>query len=188
MVEEINWKNGVKEGLWKKYYEDGKPRQDANYLNGKLEGDYKVYTDEGKPFIEGKYKEDKKAGIWYYYTSSGAIEKIEKYRDGNLFSEQMMNGKKEEFYKNNIPKSSVNYLNGKKSGVFNEWYEAGEWKKKLIKGENGAADEWEEYLEGQVLKRTGKYSNDQLDGEVTNYNPDGSIAKKEFYKMGVLEN
>ena len=83
-----------KEGVWKKYYEDGKTRQEAFHLNGKLEGDYKVFTDEGKPFIEGKYKEDKKAGIWYYYTSTGAIEKIEKYRDGNLFSEQMMNGRK----------------------------------------------------------------------------------------------
>ncbi len=188
LVEEINWKDGVKDGAWKKYYEDGKPRQEAFYLNGKLDGDYKIFNDEGKPFIEGKYKEDKKAGIWYYYTGTGAIEKIEKYRDGNLFSEQMMNGKKEEFYKNNIPKSSVNYSNGKRNGLFSEWYEAGEWKKKLIKGTDGKPDEWEEYFEGQVLKRTGKYVNDQLDGEIINYNPDGSIAKKEMYKAGVLVN
>jgi len=188
LVEEINWKNGVKEGAWKKYYEDGKPRQEAFYLNGKLEGDYKIFNDEGKPFIEGKFKDDKKAGIWYYYIASGAIEKIEKYRDGNLFSEQMLNGKKEEFYKNNIPRSSVTYTNGKKNGTFSEWYEAGEWKKKLIKGENGVADELEEYLEGQVLRRTGKYANDQLDGEIIYYNPDGSIAKKEIYKQGILVN
>lgn len=188
LVEELNYKNGVKEGVWKKYYENGKIRQEAFHLNGKLDGDYKIFTDEGKPFVEGKYKEDKKAGIWYYYTSTGAIEKIEKYRDGNLFSEQMMNGKKEEFYKNNIPKSSVNYSNGKKSGLFSEWYEAGEWKKKLIKGEDGKPDEWEEYLEGQVLKRTGKYVNDLLDGEIIDYNPDGSMAKKQMYKAGVPVN
>ena len=48
-----------------------------------------------------------------------------------------MNGRKDEFYKNNIPKSSVNYASGKKSGLFSEWYEAGEWKNKLIKGEDG---------------------------------------------------
>jgi len=188
VVEEINWKNGVKDGAWKKYYEDGKPRQEAFYLSGTLDGDFKIYTDEGKPFIEGKYNKDKKAGIWYYYTGTGAIEKIEKYRDGNLFSEQMMNGKKEEFYKNNIPKSSVNYSNGKKSGLFSEWYEAGEWKKKLIKGQEGEDDQWQEYLEGQVVKRTGKYVNDRLEGEVIYYNPDGSIAKKEMYKAGVLVN
>jgi len=173
-ADETNWKNGIKDGQWKQYYDDGALKEEAVYIKDKREGDYKVYFPEHKKIsIEGKYTGDKKAGIWYYYHEDGSVERIEKYKDGNLNETNYMNTTVNEYYKNDIPKSSVTYKNGKKNGEWIEYYEAGEWKTRKIKNEDGKDDD-EGYIEGQKIKAKGIYVNGELK-EATWYNLDGTV-------------
>ena len=187
LADETNWNNGKKEGKWNQYYEDGSLKQEAMYINDKREGDFKIYFPENKQLsIEGKYKDDVKTGNWFHYLQNGLIEKVERFKGGILDNCEYMNTTIKEYYKNDIPKSSIKYVNGKKQGDWNEYYEAGEWKMKTVKKETGEEDE-EAYLDGQKLKVHGKYVNGLLEGDVIYYTPEGKVQKTENYKNGVLK-
>ena len=40
--------NGLKEGLWKSYYSNGKLQSECNFINGLKEGLWKSYHSNGK--------------------------------------------------------------------------------------------------------------------------------------------
>jgi len=186
------WKNDSKDGKWTLYYETGKLQQEIAYLEGKLEGDFKVYDAEASCIIEGKYKNDNPSGNWFYYENGGRVKYIEQFKAGKLISKKFQNGLDEEPYPNGIPKSKYTYKGGKKNGVFVEYYNAGEFKRRRKPIDPGSLDsanpteEWEEYLDGQKVKVKGFYKDDKLEGEVNYYKLDGKLEKKEKYLSGVL--
>lgn len=188
LLQELQYRDGVKDGIWKQYYPNGKMKQQTTYVNGKLDGEFKMYADDGNLIMEGKYVDDLKTGNWFFYDSHGMMEKILTFSEGIQTREQIMNGEKVTYYKNNIPKSKVTYRQGKKNGEFVEYYEMGEWVTEKVPGDPnlGQEDDYEEVLVGQQIWRKGKYQNDKLEGEVIYYTRDGKVEKKEFYKNGEL--
>jgi len=52
--------NGKKEGVYKRYYENGQVAIEINYINGKMNGIYKTYHSNGQLFQEGNYIDGKK--------------------------------------------------------------------------------------------------------------------------------
>ncbi len=189
LLQELGYKNGVKDGVWKKYYADGKERQTATYVDGKLDGEFKVYFEDGKPNIEGKYRDDVKVGNWYFYDSFGTLERVQSWVDGVMKKDQRFNGEDIKYYPSGIPKSKTTYKNGKKNGVWEEYFDVGEWKTKTVPGDPKFQTEPEEveYLEGQQISAKGKYVNGELNGEVIHYKMDGSILSKEQYSNGVKQ-
>ncbi|MBK6642975.1 MAG: toxin-antitoxin system YwqK family antitoxin [Bacteroidetes bacterium] len=100
--------NGLREGIWKTYYESTGSLDNANnYLNGKLTGTQKYYYESGQLYFSGEMKNGLREGEWVWY-----------YENGNI-------------------SSSVNFINDKKEGLQNMWSETGEKpKKNFIKTEN----------------------------------------------------
>jgi antitoxin component YwqK of YwqJK toxin-antitoxin module len=47
--------NGVKNGLWKYWYEDGKKALEENYVNGRKSGKFKSWFPDGTILEEGEY-------------------------------------------------------------------------------------------------------------------------------------
>ncbi len=70
LEQEVNYKNGKREGLLKGYHTTGKLEQEENYKNGKEEGVTKEYYENGKLEKELSYKNGKLEGVTknYYYT------------------------------------------------------------------------------------------------------------------------
>ena len=188
LLQEQEFDNGVKHGFWKQYFVDGKIKQITYYQKGKRQGEYKMNQPDGKPFIEGKYVNDLREGNWFHYGSTGKLERIETYKEGQLVKDQFYDGEKVTYYPNEIPKKSVKFVKGKKNGEFVEYYETGEWVQELKKAEpgSGGKDEYVEVLEGQKVKKKGKFVNDLLEGNVTYFNEDGSVEKVEIYSKGEL--
>ncbi len=98
---EVFWKDGKKDGPWKEFFQDGTPRLSANYKNDKLDGDYKIYNVGGRIIKKGKYVKGKADGEWITYDDSGKITKKDIL---------VMDWLKEEvFYKNGEPVKIVNH-------------------------------------------------------------------------------
>lgn len=71
IVEETEYKNGVKNGVYNSYYDNGKPLVKAFYTNDKLNGNYVSYYNNGVPKEEGVYKDGFKVGEWKTYDLEG---------------------------------------------------------------------------------------------------------------------
>jgi len=74
--------NGVGEGEWINYYDNGNYREIGNYDNNKVTGPIKKYYRNGILKAEGNYKDWRiRVGEWKYYDEQGKLTKTESYGD-----------------------------------------------------------------------------------------------------------
>jgi antitoxin component YwqK of YwqJK toxin-antitoxin module len=76
------YKNGLKNGRWIKYFPDGKISTAGFYVNDTLQGEYTVYDITGKRLIQGSYKNGLQNGPWLTYDSLGRLQKKVLFRNG----------------------------------------------------------------------------------------------------------
>lgn len=69
--EEVEWKENVKHGVWKQYYQNGSARLSSQFENGMLQGSYEVYYSDGTIEIRGSYLDNRSHGTWRFYDESG---------------------------------------------------------------------------------------------------------------------
>lgn len=74
LVKEVTFKNGVREGLMKSFYQDGKLRQTFWYHNGVREDSAKWYYADGRVFRSTPYKNDTVDGIQKQYYRIGRVK------------------------------------------------------------------------------------------------------------------
>lgn len=74
LVKEITFKNGVREGLMKSFYQTGEVRQTFWYENGLREDSSKWYYQEGQLFRSTPYKRDTIDGIQKQYYRNGHLK------------------------------------------------------------------------------------------------------------------
>jgi antitoxin component YwqK of YwqJK toxin-antitoxin module len=66
-------RNGLKQGLWEEYWDNGNLQSKGSYVNGLKEG-YWEYYEDGNLISKGLYKEGNKEGIWEYYNKDGSLD------------------------------------------------------------------------------------------------------------------
>ena len=90
LVREVTLKNGVKDGLVKTYYANGKLRQTFWYENGLREDSSLWYYEEGLVFQTTPYKRDTVDGIRKQYFRNGKLKAGIGYQKGlrNLYFEE----------------------------------------------------------------------------------------------------
>ena len=82
-----NYKDGLKQGKWISYFEDGKIWYEGNYKNGKEHGEF-IYFGNGNYNILHKlelnnYKDGILDGETIYYHINGEKNSVINYKDGN---------------------------------------------------------------------------------------------------------
>jgi antitoxin component YwqK of YwqJK toxin-antitoxin module len=82
LVKEVTFKNGVREGLMKSFYQDGRMRQSFWYENGLREDSAKWYYEDGQVFRATPYKHDTVDGIQQQYYKNGRIKARLGYKKG----------------------------------------------------------------------------------------------------------
>lgn len=86
-IEEGYFNKGRKEGVWIKYYEDGKtPVLKGNYLNNRPEGEYKRFFKTGKIKESGAFGKAHFKGELTRYHSNGKVAYIGSYNNDGLES------------------------------------------------------------------------------------------------------
>lgn len=81
-VMDVTFKNGVREGLMKSYYQDGKLRQTFWYVNGLRQDSAKWYYSEGEVFRSTPYVNDTVDGIQVQYYRTGRVKAKLGYKKG----------------------------------------------------------------------------------------------------------
>jgi antitoxin component YwqK of YwqJK toxin-antitoxin module len=166
---EGNRKNFQLDSTWKFYSEKGKITKAVNYLEGKKNGytfnydtnqrvsskeaflnDIKqgnsfTYYSSGRTKLVMPYVKGKPDGLAYEYSEDSVVISIMKYQGGILATVDRLNRKDE---------------NGKKQGVWKEFYEDGR------------------------LKEEKKYKDDVVDGYVKTYDSKGNLTNTEKFNNG----
>ncbi len=65
------YKDGIKDGLWTRWYENGKKKEEKNYKNGKLDGLGTSWYENGQKEKEENYKDDKQDGLEVWWHENG---------------------------------------------------------------------------------------------------------------------
>ncbi|MFK7756182.1 MAG: toxin-antitoxin system YwqK family antitoxin [Flavobacteriales bacterium] len=188
LAERLTFADGLEDGSYVEYFKNGKLKGEGTYSNGKLHGDVVSYQSPGKLLYEGKIREGVAVGEWRYYLEDGRLELRILYDDaGREVKRKYENGLVEDYFPSGIPKSYYEYKNGKLHGLFEEFYDKGEFvRKEVISTQPGMAIEYKETLEKTQLKKVGEYRMGNLVGEVIYYKETGQIEKTEVYEQGVL--
>lgn len=85
-IKSIGARNELREriGLWKTFFDDGKPKSIVNYQKGKEHGKWITYHSTGNISSEGNFKDGSKVNEWKYYYPSGKIKTIVNYNTGEM--------------------------------------------------------------------------------------------------------
>lgn len=207
--------DGVKEGTFREYAQDGKDTDSKIYHDGKLvakgllndrgieQGYWKEFYDDGQLKAEGNYTDGKKDGYWKFYYRDGSIEE-----EGN-FVKGTAEGAWKWYHENGEVLREETYKNGKENGEIKEYDEKGDiiaqgkyengkknghwlYLSPEMKQEGNFADdkedgEWKHYYDNGKLYFQGSYVNGDEDGAHNYYFEDGNPKEERFYKLGVKE-
>ncbi len=98
-AEEGNYLLGLRDGLWRSWYPNGKPRFKGEFKQGNPEGRHTLYYDSGRPKEDRYYKNGFRTRTWKKYNEDGEVILTITYRDD---IETSING-----VPVNLPESSV---------------------------------------------------------------------------------
>ena len=73
-----NYENGLPNGSWKSFYNNGKIESQGFMRNGEPQGSWTYHFRSGVVESKGEFNAGKKVGIWEYYNNFGKlIDKID---------------------------------------------------------------------------------------------------------------
>ncbi len=168
-------------------------RRDANGLK---QGVWKDFYPNGKVQIEGRYLNDKKNGYFKEYNQQGNLLSITKWENGVLVNNPPELATIETVttrHPNGKPKEVGNYKDGVPEGVFKQYDTSGviigseQYKDGILIAEgvldlkNLQQGHWKEYHETGELRAEGDYKNGVKIGDWIFYYPNGKTDQKGKY-------
>jgi uncharacterized protein len=177
--EKINRKDekGLKQGVWREYYANGRIKLEHNYQDDLLNGSYKEYDEDGKIKVLLQYN----AGLLVEEkdTSSMEIEIREKYdNDGNL----IYSGS----YRKDVP-VGIHRMYDKGGKVVDAvlYNDAGsKLGEGIITNEGKKEGSWKYFYEDGSLRAGGNYINNLQNGSWNYYFTNGKTEQEGDYKNG----
>ncbi|MCX6282549.1 MAG: hypothetical protein NTU51_11370 [Bacteroidetes bacterium] len=118
-VSETNYFMGVKNGLYRLYYDNGKIQEESNYLQNMKDGPSRWFNKNGRMMAEYNYKSGSFEGVQKTFYDNDTVQVRSNYVKNEL------SGEYKEFYRNGKPKITGKYLNGLKEGPWIEYDETG---------------------------------------------------------------
>jgi uncharacterized protein len=192
--------NGLRQGLWKEYYETGELRSIGKYSNSKMIGEWKFYYPNQDLEIVGIYKNGNKDGDWKWYYPNRQILMEENWDEGSrdgLFveydeSENILTrgnyteGSEEgEWYYNNrgvIEKGT--YFDGMKIGLWRIWFANGNLAFEMEYDQDLYNGKYVAYWENGKTRISGKYVTGIQVGVWIKYDEEGTPYLTTTYKDG----
>jgi len=171
---------GLKQGTWKRFYDNDKPFSVAFYKNGIAQGTtityYKSgekqgdlihdkdgktarlvsYWPSGKIKATGKYVSQKKDSLWNYFNEKEILTSVESFKSGEA------HGVWKVFYTDGRIAEEYTWVGGKKQGPFKKYFQSGS------------------------VKASGTYKNDSLEGTIIYFYEDGKPYVKGDYSKGLM--
>jgi antitoxin component YwqK of YwqJK toxin-antitoxin module len=202
IFEGVTDENGLRQGLWKEFYETGELRSEGHYLNSNPTGKWKYYLTDKTVEITGQYdKKGQKTGYWVWYYPDGSPLLEENWEAGKLEGDyveydekggiiakgQYVYGEKDGdwSFKHNLITEKGNYYEGNQQGIWKSWYENGNLYSEIEYDQDIPNGKYTTYWENGNMKLTGKYVTGVREGLWHRYNENGDLLVSDFYKNGV---
>ncbi len=134
-VEEGNYSDNKKTGLWIEYYCSGTIRSKVTFVNGRPNGPVLLYHENGKISEEGTWRNNRWIGNYRLFYDNGQVQHEFEFSEAGR-----REGKQKYFYENGQLAVEGNFENGRESGLIREYYENGDLKAEKNYN-NGAVDE-----------------------------------------------
>ncbi len=173
--EEIEFKNGMKDGTSKEYARNGSLREEAEFKNGEVNGIRKMYYDSGKLLLSQEWKDNEINGISKDY-----------YENGNLSYESIdINGKKDGFikfyYEDGTLERETSFKMGIQDGPTRTYFENGQLSSEGNYKNNIQEGKYKEYYENGNIRLTGQYKNGERVGKWIEYHQNGKVSREKIY-------
>jgi antitoxin component YwqK of YwqJK toxin-antitoxin module len=115
-VEEGNYSDNRKVGLWKKYWPSGTVRSEIYYVGGRPEGEYTLYYENGKVEEHSQWESNRNKGeFWRYYVNGNPQQHFYFGDNGKR------NGLQKYYHENGKLAMEVNVVNGQESGIMRRY-------------------------------------------------------------------
>ncbi len=207
-VEEGDYANGRKVGVWKTFYPGGKLKNEITFVSGRPKGPYTTYYENGQIEEQGSWATTKNTGAFkrfypngqvqqdFTFNASGKREGPQKYyyENGQLMIEGNWNGGKEtgevkEYFENGKVKSVKVYNDGKMDASKSTFNESAPEAKAVAVEPEPVKDENNEVKRTVVVTKTEDKPNIGFfdgNGQHTLYNKNRQISQKGMFKNGRL--
>jgi antitoxin component YwqK of YwqJK toxin-antitoxin module len=85
LAEKGTFNDGLKDGIWKSWHENGNLAALEKWKNGLRHGDFILYDAQGAQNVVGTYRNDQKHGTWINYVSKDTLV----YKKGNIVPKKL---------------------------------------------------------------------------------------------------
>lgn len=188
-------RDGKPDGYWKTYYENGNLKSEGDRVDYELSGPWKFYNESGVITLEIGYEGGKKNGLRKYF-EEGKLVKQESYKN------DLKDGLTTTYYPSGKVHETVNYVEGRETGIAYEYAEDDGRIISMVTYKNGYVNKkeeinridkfgqkqgkWIEFYDNMNPKWEGKFRNDKKDGYFKDYTEEGSLITTTKWKDGIL--
>lgn len=193
--------NGLRQGLWKEYYQTGELRSKGKYKNSKTIGEWNFYFPDKTIEISGNYNaKGEKHGPWIWFYPSADTMSIANYDEGELdglyleYDEDQQPLVKGEYvlgyeegtwyYRNGKSYETGKYEGGKKIGTWISYFEEGKVASKTHYDEDLRNGKYVAYWENGNIRIMGNFVHGLENGTWTQYNEEGTPFLTTLFKEG----
>ena len=169
---------GLKQGVWREYFDNDNIRTEENYKNSVLNGFYREYNQAGKMMVSRFYENGK---LLEKNFDEEIIAEVKNQYDslGNLVASGS--------YLNNIPVGTHRKYSADKSKVkIEEYNNSGQVVSAGVTDDKGIKEEfWQFFYPGDQVRLEGNYKNDKRSGTWKFYYTDGKLEQQGNYLNGL---
>lgn len=169
---------GLKQGVWREYFDNDNIRTEENFKNGELNGYYREYNQSGKMIVSRFYENGK---LVETNSDEEIIAEVKNQYDslGNLVSSGS--------YLNNIPVGTHRKYSADKTKVkLEEYNNSGQVISAGVTDEKGVMEEfWQFFYPGGQVRLEGNYRDNKRTGVWKFYYPDGKLEQQGNYMNGM---
>ena len=191
---------GLREGIWKEFYPDGKLKATGAYSKDIREGLWKFYFPTGQLEQVGAYREGQPDSTWKWYHTNGQLLREEFFYEGlsdGLMTEYNATGKiitqgdfiegKEEgkwFYDEGDNRDEGEYVEGMKNGLWQSFYSDGSvsFEGKYIDDLPNGKHKW--FWDNGKVKQEGNYVMGRKNGDWKKFDSEGFLVIVISYTNG----
>jgi antitoxin component YwqK of YwqJK toxin-antitoxin module len=146
-IEEGNYVNGYKEGIWVKYYPDGKTAKlNGNYVNNRPYGAYSRFYENGKLKEQGNFSYNSFKGKYIRNHSNGQPAYKASYNSTGKES-----GLVQYFYPNGQIELEYSMKDGKPTGTLQRYFSDGSLKEKTTFSSDGKLQNVQKYETKKII-------------------------------------
>jgi uncharacterized protein len=192
---------GLKQGLWREYYSDGKMKSEAYYKDGLLSGIYKQFNQKGSLELALNYKNgvidekssvlEKEVSIKNTYDSSNILVFSGAYIDSIPVGIHRYYNRKGEVIDSKVYSNSGILISqgiitpeGKREGKTRFFFEDGKIYSIGQYENNQRTGKWTYYYENGRIEQEGSFKNDLATGLWSWYFIDGKLNREEEFLAG----